>query len=411
MSRKKQKQVSNVSRNLGIRVSIKEFIELASAVTKINKPILLRGRHGIGKSNIVEQFCRDNTAPNGQPYELIMRRPSQMSEGDLCGIPKEHLRADGQEVTRYFAPEWYADACSKPAVLFLDELDRATTEVRQGFFELADSRSIFGRTLHPDTLVFAAINGGEHGRAYQVNTMDPAELDRWTVFDLDPTVSEWLEWCDIRDEEGNPNVISEISDFISATRSDGGGFLENVTNVFEPNRVEPSRRSWKRLSDCLRESPEIKKNSSMLTLLSAGFVGLEAAIAFQRYLETYISSISPSDIIEDGRHEETDGFSVVEHLELTRKIKNSSYFGNQMTDEQLLNLWDYLKKTPSEVFMEFQADFRKNSRVNRERMVYVTKNEYSKYVQRYLGADIVAEKQKSNISSAAAKRLAQKRKQ
>ena len=62
-----------------------------------------------------------------------------------------------------------------------DEVDRATMEVRQGIFELCDSRKIAGQTLHPDTLIFAAVNGGEHGAQYQVGEMDPAELDRYTV--------------------------------------------------------------------------------------------------------------------------------------------------------------------------------------------------------------------------------------
>jgi hypothetical protein len=62
-------------------------------------------------------------------------------------------------------------------------------------FELTDSRKINGWHLHPETLVVAAVNGGEHGAQYQVGEMDPAELDRWTVFDVEPSTEDWLKWA------------------------------------------------------------------------------------------------------------------------------------------------------------------------------------------------------------------------
>ena len=68
-------------------------------------------------------------------------------------------------------------------------------EVRQGIFELTDSRKINGHYLHPDTVIIGAVNGGEHGSQYQVGEFDPAELDRWTVFDLSPTVEDFLHWA------------------------------------------------------------------------------------------------------------------------------------------------------------------------------------------------------------------------
>ena len=118
-------------------------------------PILIRGRHGIGKSTIVYQIAEQRGLP------VVERRASQMTEGDLLGLPK----VEGN-VTMWLAPEWLHQACNNPVVLFLDEVDRATLEVRQGIFELCDSRKIAGYTLHPDTIIFACVNGGG----------DPADL-------------------------------------------------------------------------------------------------------------------------------------------------------------------------------------------------------------------------------------------
>ena len=149
------------------------FNSIVHHVTNVRKPVLLRGRHGIGKSTVVYQFA-DKIG-----RQVVERRASQMTEGDLVGLPI----VEGNS-TRFNPPDWFKTACDEPVILFLDEVDRATLEVRQGIFELTDSRKLNGHTLHPETLVFAAVNGGEHGEQYQVGEMDPAELDRWTVFDL-----------------------------------------------------------------------------------------------------------------------------------------------------------------------------------------------------------------------------------
>ena len=166
------------------------FTTIAPHIVNARFPILIRGRHGVGKSEVVYALARTLSLP------VVERRASQMTEGDLVGMPDSTPRVTeaGNKVTEWNAPDWFVEACESPVVLFLDEVDRATTEVRQGIFELTDSRKIYGKRLHPDTIIVAAVNGGEHGAQYQVGEMDPAELDRWSVFDIEPTIEDWLGW-------------------------------------------------------------------------------------------------------------------------------------------------------------------------------------------------------------------------
>ena len=263
-------------------VDFKTFCKVAPLVANVHKPILLRGRHGIGKSEVVYQTA----AILGLP--VVERRASQMTEGDLVGLPK----TDGN-VTRFCPPDWFHQACVEPAVLFLDEVDRATIEVRQGIFELTDSRKLNGHVLHPDTLIFAAVNGGEHGEQYQVGEMDPAELDRWTVFDVEPTIEDWLTWA--------KDTVSEVVwDFINQNHNP----LEHTT-AFEPNKVYPSRRSWDRLNECLvqamlLEDATRKDNLSTTFELASAFVGFEAAVAFRDFVEKYESQVTVENIIKNG---------------------------------------------------------------------------------------------------------------
>ena len=315
-------------------VDFKTFVAVAPHVARVKKPILLRGRHGVGKSCVVYQTA----AALGLP--VVERRASQMTEGDLVGLPV----VDG-ECTRFNPPDWFKQACNEPVALFLDEVDRATIEVRQGIFELTDSRKLNGYALHPETLIFAAVNGGEHGEQYQVGEMDPAELDRWTVFDVEPTVEDWLDWA-------KGNVDGVIWDFINQNR----GHLEHVGD-FEPNKVYPSRRSWDRLNECLGAaqflSDENRKGSlSTIYELGCAFVGFEAAVALRDFCEKYERQVTVEMILDEGQLDKVAEFGINDHSALVEKMEASEVFKNKLSEEQIENLGRYFIALPSEVAMK-----------------------------------------------------------
>ena len=315
-------------------VDFKTFVAVAPHVARVKKPILLRGRHGVGKSCVVYQTA----AALGLP--VVERRASQMTEGDLVGLPV----VDG-ECTRFNPPDWFKQACNEPVALFLDEVDRATIEVRQGIFELTDSRKLNGYALHPETLIFAAVNGGEHGEQYQVGEMDPAELDRWTVFDVEPTVEDWLDWA-------KGNVDGVIWDFINQNR----GHLEHVGD-FEPNKVYPSRRSWDRLNECLGAaaflSDENRKGSlSTIYELGCAVVGFEAAVALRDFCEKYERQVTVEMILNEGQLDKVAEFGINDHSALVEKMEASEVFKNKLSEEQIENLGRYFIALPSEVAMK-----------------------------------------------------------
>ena len=315
-------------------VDFETFIKVAPHVTAVKKPVLLRGRHGIGKSCVVYQTAAGLNLP------VVERRASQMTEGDLVGLPV----IDG-ECTRFNPPDWFHQACNEPVVLFLDEVDRATIEVRQGIFDLTDSRKLNGHVLHPNTLIFAAVNGGEHGEQYQVGEMDPAELDRWTVFDVEPTVEDWLTWA-------KENVDSVIWNFINQNRN----HLEH-TSEFEPNKVYPSRRSWDRLNECLVNASFIsdenrKESLGMIYELTTAFVGFEAAVAFRDFCDKYESQVLIEDILDNGELEKVKDFSINDHSAMVEKMESAGTFEEELTEAQVQNLVDYFVMLPSEVAMK-----------------------------------------------------------
>jgi hypothetical protein len=269
-------------------MNFKAFTSIVAALPS-NISILVRGPHGIGKSQGVAGIGNMLTLP------MLDKRVSQMTEGDILGLPSQN-----GESTKFLPPDWILEACKEPRLLFLDELNRATTEVQQACFQLVLDREINGHRLHPDTRVMAAINtGGE----YQVSEMDPALLDRFYVVDLDPTPDEWLEWA-----ATSGKVDPAIIDFVrqsKMTRLD-------PSSKIGPGQVGPSRRSWERLSQSLAKLGIFKmdkvtdvlpgiglKGTDVVREVAIGFVGADIAGTFVDFVQS-IERLTMEKLLSEG---------------------------------------------------------------------------------------------------------------
>jgi len=312
------------------------FLSTVPAILSARLPVLIRGRHGVGKSEVVYMIAKERGLP------VVERRASQMTEGDLLGLPDTADLSDGRKATTWNAPDWLVTACTEPVVLFLDEVDRATMEVRQGLFELTDSRKINGWHLHPETLIIAAVNGGEHGSQYQVGEMDPAELDRWTVFDIEPSVEDWLGWA-------SGKVDGVLWDFVNHNRQ----HLEH-TDDYEPNKVYPSRRSWVRFARTTETLGLFAEdgNRDLLLNLATGFVGFEAAVALRDFVQKYEYQVSVEDILDRGEFDKIAKWGINDHAAMVEKMQGASTFAESLTDAQVTNLATWFVSMPSEICMK-----------------------------------------------------------
>jgi len=309
-------------------MSVRTFLNVASKLP-VETSVLLRGNHGIGKSQVVRQVAK------GFGLEVIDRRLSQMSEGDMVGLPS----TDG-EVTRFNPPDWYKNACKKPVALFLDELNRATPEVMQAAFQVVLDRELNGWKLHPQTRVYAAINASA---AYSVNEMDPALLDRFWAIDLTPDTADWLAWA-----KDSGAVHENITQFIAGNEK----WLDPPKNV-EATQVSPSRRSWERLSkalvaNSLAETPD----DSLFYPMCLGFIGTEATIAFHGFVKTLDAQVTGEEIIQEyGKVKKKIAKLGQEKLNVAIE-KVADYVTKNLKvldDNQGANLRDFMADLPAEL--------------------------------------------------------------
>jgi hypothetical protein len=172
--------------------------------------------------------------------------------------------------------------------------------------------------------------------------MDPAELDRWTVFDVEPSTEDWLKWA-------NERVNGILWDFINMNRQ----HLEHLED-FEPNKVYPSRRSWKRFNDTAVSTGVFEQDGDrdLLFNLATAFVGFEGAVALRDFVEKYDWQVTIEDILDLGDLSKTEQWGINDHAAMIEKFEASKTFIEDLSENQIGNLAEYFVALPSEIAMK-----------------------------------------------------------
>lgn len=249
--------------------------------------ILMQGPTGVGKSFAARAIAKELDLP------YIDVRGSTMDESDM-GIPDLKKSEEAGCYTKML-PSWYVRACREPVVLMLDEANRSLPQVMQGFFQIVLDRELGNGPdgeafrLHPETRVIAAVNVGNE---YDVNEMDPALLRRFWVTEIEPTVTNWVEWAK------EAELDSVLVEFI---QQNPDHWRVDPANV-ESGTVCPNPASWHRLNDSLVHMAMAPANTAgsqpdLIYPVARGFVGTEAAIAFVDFVKNYERQVSAEDVL------------------------------------------------------------------------------------------------------------------
>ena len=304
---------------MAIRIDISDLKEILD-FTPSTHNIMLVGKHGIGKSEILTNYFEENG------YRVVTLFLGQMSDpGDIIGLPsKTEISDDKGKVKTFtdFTPPYWFPIDDSPIVLFLDELNRARPEILQTVMDLTLNRKLAGKKLPKGSRVIAAVNEGEE---YQLAELDPALVSRFSIYEFKPSVEEWLNWAVAN--KLDERVINFIQD--NPTWLDGN---ENEKMSRERQGLEKSadRRAWKKVSDIMLKIDTIKDIHKRIL---AGIVGAEAAASFIRSV-LQNNSITGKDLLLKYDH----SMRTVEKYELHEfAILNESIFrflNNAVMDER-----------------------------------------------------------------------------
>ena len=247
---------------MSIRINTKELLTILET-TPANQNIMLVGKHGIGKSQILSDYF---TSKGNKVVPLFL---GQMSDpGDLIGLFHKN---DATGRTEFMPPYWFPTD-DTPVVLFLDELNRARPEVLQTIMDLALNRTLAGKSLPKGSRIISAVNNGDE---YQLTELDPALVSRFNIYEFVPSTDEWLSWAC---KEGlDKRIINYIS--MNKTELDG----EDKKDSEDCLEKTPDRRGWKRVSDIILGVEELTLVQKSIV---AGIIGQRAANRFYEFLNT-----------------------------------------------------------------------------------------------------------------------------
>ena len=257
---------------MAININSTELIKVLES-TPDRHNIMLVGRHGIGKSEILTSYYSE------REMKVVTLFLGQMSDpGDLIGLPHKDEATGKTE----FLPPYWVPIDGKPIVLFLDELNRARPEVLQTVMDLVLNRKLAGKALPEGSRIISAVNDGEE---YQLTDLDPALVSRFNIYTFRPTPQDWLLWAE---KNGiDKRIINFITDHANVLDGDG------VSQIDRGLEKTPDRRAWKRVSDVIKDATEL---TTFHQKLVAGIIGV--AVAAQFFKEFKNSNVpSATDVL------------------------------------------------------------------------------------------------------------------
>ena len=262
-------------------MNIKETKELLETIPP-EQAIMLKGIHGVGKSEFITDYFK------GLGYEVhVFFGATAADAGDIIGLPRhETIIVNGEEFvqTSFSPPQWWPKDPTKPVVIFLDEANRAKADIQNCFMDMILNRKLNGRILPENTRVIAGINPFEDG-FYEVNKTDPAFNDRFIIIDFHPSLEEWVDWMYSKDAHQEPiDFVIKHSQYLDPSKE-------------SDEMVQPSRRSWKRVSDYLKRNPSISDGTFYNYLLTC--VGSSAKSHYQAFRTNKKRNLSALNMLKE----------------------------------------------------------------------------------------------------------------
>ncbi|MCD6434772.1 MAG: AAA family ATPase [Clostridiales bacterium] len=239
------------------------------------------GLHGIGKSQIVTAFAKENG------YHCEILQLPLLEEGDLIGIPVISER-NGVKVTEWAKPVWLQridEATEKgiPSILFLDELGRASAGIRQVALQLVLENRLqehsLGEVNGLPTIKVVADNPSDE---YDTAEFDAALESRFMSFDVTASIEDFLKYA------SGVEMLPVVTDYLAE-------FHEKLHFQPETDGDKGSDpRSWEALSDILK----VTKNDKLIYSLIVSKIGKTVGASFHHFYNNYVKVVKPEDIMK-----------------------------------------------------------------------------------------------------------------
>jgi hypothetical protein len=208
------------------------------------------GPSGIGKSQVVHQWCEEMTKQYSD-FRMIDLRCALLDPTDFTGLPWKN---ETLGITQFLPPEFVPK--DGHGILFLDEVNRGPTSVMNAIMKLLTERSIGEYKLPDGWIIVTAINPADSD-SYDVNTMDAALMNRLVMYNTKFDPIAFIQYA--VKKQWSPTVISYLK---------SGQWIYKEPGQGDGIYIAP--RSWEYLSDDeiagSREDPDLHHETCIALL-------------------------------------------------------------------------------------------------------------------------------------------------
>jgi hypothetical protein len=322
---------------------LRHTLSVNATLEKLGKrqtPVCIWGRHGIGKTEIVEAMA----ASLGQAFRYIA--PAQFEEmGDLLGMP--YIDEPGGS-THFAAPEWVPKE-EGPGIFLIDDVNRADDRILRGIMQLLQNFELASWSLPPKWQIVLTAN--PDGGDYSVTPMDDAMLTRMLHVTLDFDVKRWARWAESQGVDAR-----------------GISFVLTYPETVSGQRTTP--RSLVQFFERIAPIADLKAELQLVSMLAESCLEKGTVAAFLSFISHDLAKlISPEEILrakEFGRIEKKiDGLvgQEVKRVDIlsticTRLVNFLVREGSTLTPSELRNLKAFvsLGVMPEDMRLAFAQD-------------------------------------------------------
>lgn len=214
---------------------------------KLNKNVLLEGKHGVGKTSLIEKLFDEAFGKNNWIYFSSSTLDPWV---DLIGVPKESIM-NNEPCLDFILPKQMVNNNLK--AIFFDEYNRSHKKVRNATMELIQFKSINGRKFPNLKVVWAAINpADDDDESYDVENLDSAQIDRFQIKIKVPYIPDFdyfknkfdakiarsaIEWWEGLPKEAQKLVSPRRLDYALEVFKEGGDLFDVLDEKTNPTKL------------------------------------------------------------------------------------------------------------------------------------------------------------------------------
>ena len=261
------------------------------------RPLLIIGAPGIGKTAIMEQVAKD------MGIGLISYSMTHHTRQSAIGLPfieKREYGGEEYQISEYTMSEIIASVYEymkstglKEGILFLDEINCVSETLSPAMLQFLQFKTFGNHPVPEGWVIVTAGNPPEYNKS--VREFDVVTLDRVKKIVVEPDFDAWKEYAT------NKGIHPAITTYLDIRKSNFY-FIENTVD----GKAFVTARGWEDLSDMIKlyESMDIKVNERLISqYVQTKIIAKDFAVYYDLF-NKFRSDYKVLDIL-DGKYDET----------------------------------------------------------------------------------------------------------